>query len=74
VQESRNQFLIALAMIVGGVVAFFLFLFILGIDPDEQRLGVLEWMVGGALIGPGFGYLIRWRQVKDRQRVNRTSS
>jgi hypothetical protein len=74
VQESRNQFLIALAMIVGGVVAFFLFLFILGIDPDEQRLGVFEWMVGGALIGPGFGYLIRWRQVKDRQRVNRTSS
>lgn len=60
-QNSRKPLLVALAMIVGGVVAFFAFLAVMGIDPDQRPLALSEWMVGGALIGPGFGYLIKWR-------------
>lgn len=56
-------------MIAGGVLAFFLVLAAMGIDPDEGRLGLLEWMIGGALIGPGFAYLIRWRKAKDAGRA-----
>ncbi len=63
---SRRDLLIALAMIVAGVAAFFLFLFLIGIDPDEQSLGVLEWVVGGILIAPSFGYLMEWRKARGR--------
>jgi uncharacterized membrane-anchored protein YitT (DUF2179 family) len=56
----------ALAMIVAGVLAFFLFLYLRGHDPDESPLTLIEWMIGGVLIGPGFGYLVRWRQTRDR--------
>ncbi|MCO5730563.1 hypothetical protein [Rhizobium sp. SSA_523] len=62
--SSRKRLLHELALIVGGVLAFFLFLFITGHDPDERPLTLLEWVIGGALIGPGFGYLLKWRGAK----------
>lgn len=68
---SRKDLFLALAMIAGGILAFFVFLFLVGADPDERRLGLVEWMVGGMLIAPGFGYLIRWRKSRDGQRSNR---
>lgn len=53
-------------MIVGGILAFFLFLYLTGHDPDERPLTLIEWLIAGVLIGPGFGYLVRWRRAKDR--------
>jgi hypothetical protein len=66
VQGNRNGLFTALALIVGGLAAFFLFLFLTGHDPDERPLELWEWMLGGALVGPGFGYLIRWRAAQGR--------
>lgn len=65
-KNSRNSLILALALIVAGVLAFFLFLYLTGHDPDERPLTVIEWVIGGALIGPGFGYLLKWRKTKDR--------
>ena len=65
-QDRRNSLILALAMIVGGVFAFFLFLYLTGHDPDDSPLTLVEWVIGGALIGPGFGYLVKWRKTKDR--------
>ena len=65
-ENSRNSLILALALIVGGVLAFFLFLYLTGHDPDESPLTLLEWVLGGVLIGPGFGYLLKWRRAKDR--------
>ncbi|KQS84826.1 hypothetical protein ASG58_20235 [Rhizobium sp. Leaf383] len=48
------------------VLAFFLFLYLTGHDPDESPLTLIEWVIAGVLIGLGFGYLVRWRQTKDR--------
>jgi len=65
-QNSRKSLIFALAMIVGGILAFFLFLYLTGHDPDESPLTLIEWVIAGVLIGPGFGYLVRWRRAKDR--------
>jgi hypothetical protein len=65
-QNSRKSLIFALALIVGGVLAFFLFLYLTGHDPDERPLTLVEWVIAGVLIGPGFGYLVRWRKTKDR--------
>ena len=65
-QNSRNSLILALALIVAGILAFFLFLCLTGHDPDESPLTLIEWVIGGILIGPGFGYLVRWRRAKDR--------
>ncbi len=32
----------------------------------NSLLLALALIVGGALIGPGFGYLVKWRKAKDR--------
>ncbi|MDR7141912.1 hypothetical protein [Rhizobium sp. BE258] len=64
-QDSRKGLIVALAMIVAGVAAFFLFLFVTGHDPDESPLTLVEWVIGGILIGPGFGYLVKWRRARD---------
>ncbi|KQY21622.1 MULTISPECIES: hypothetical protein [Rhizobium/Agrobacterium group] len=65
-QSSHKSLIFALAMIVGGILAFFLFLYLTGHDPDESPLTLIEWVIAGVLIGPGFGYLVRWRRAKDR--------
>ena len=65
VQSSRTHLLGALAMIAGGVAAFFVVLALMGIDPDERPLGLLGWVLGGVLIGPGFGYLVRWKKTQN---------
>ena len=65
-QKSRKSLIFALAMIVGGILAFFLFLYLTGHDPDESPLTLIEWVIAGVLIGPGFGYLVRCRRAKDR--------
>ena len=69
--SSRKGLFVALAMIAGGVLAFFVFLFLTGADPDVRPLGLFEWVVGGILIGPGFAYLIKWRRLQDSQRSKR---
>ena len=65
-QSSRKDLIVALSLIAGGMAVFFLYLFLMDHDPDERPLGLLDWMVGGALIGPGFGYLIKWRKGQGR--------
>lgn len=67
-QGSRRGLYVALGLIAGGVVAFFAILGVLGIDPDKQDVGLFGWVLGGVLIGPGFGYLIRWRKQQDEAR------
>jgi hypothetical protein len=58
-QSYRNSVLSPLTLLVAGVAAFFLLLFLTGHDPDEKPLTLIHWVIGGMLIGPGFGYLIR---------------
>lgn len=65
-QKDRKGLLVAIAMIVAGLAAFFLFLFVTGHDPDERPLTLLEWVLAGALIAPGFGYLLKWRNAQNR--------
>ncbi|MFK3776589.1 hypothetical protein [Agrobacterium sp. NPDC089420] len=66
----RDSVFFPLTLLTGGVVAFFLFLYVTGRDPDERPLTLLEWVIGGMLIGPGFGYLFRWRKMKNNGRAN----
>lgn len=66
-QGNRKGLLVALAMIVAGVMAFFLFLFVTGHDPDERPLTIFEWVLGGVLIAPGFGYLLKWQNAQNRK-------
>lgn len=49
-----------------NVVAFSLFLFVTGHDADERTLTLIEWAIGGLLIGSEFGYLVKWRRLRDR--------
>jgi len=65
-QNSPKSLIFARAMIVGGILAFFLFLDLTGHDPDESPLTLIEWVIAGVLIGPGFGYLVRLRRAKDQ--------
>jgi uncharacterized membrane-anchored protein YitT (DUF2179 family) len=64
-QGSRKNLIVALLLMVAGVAAFFLFLYLIGRDPDETPLTLAEWVIGGILFGPGFGYLIKWRRARD---------
>ncbi|WP_425623880.1 hypothetical protein [Agrobacterium radiobacter] len=64
--NSSRDLIIAAALIVGGLVAFFLFLYLTGHDPNETPLGLMEWVIAGALLGPGFGYLLKWRKNRGR--------
>lgn len=52
-------------MTIAAVATFFLFLYLTGHDPDETPLTLFEWVIGGILIAPGFGYLVKWRQARD---------
>ena len=65
-QTQRRSLFLSLALIAAGVCGFFLFLFLTGHDPDETPLTLIEWVVGGVLIAPGFCYLLRWRALKGR--------
>lgn len=64
--NSSRGLMIAATLIIGGVMAFFLFLYLTGHDPDERPLSVMEWVIAGVLIGPGFGYLLKWRKTGGR--------
>ncbi|AYM57526.1 MULTISPECIES: hypothetical protein [Agrobacterium] len=66
----RDSVLFPLTLLTGGVVAFFLFLYVTGHDPDERPLTLVEWVIGGMLIGPGFGYLVKWRKMKNNRDAN----
>lgn len=68
-QATRKALFTALGMIVAGVLAFFLVLELLGIDLDQRPVGLDVYLIGGVLIGPGFGYLIRWRRNRDHDRL-----
>ncbi len=72
-QGSRQRLLFALALIAGGILAFFAYLALMGIDPAERPLGLSEWIVAGLLIGPGFRYLIQWRRMRDHPPTGRAS-
>ena len=60
----RRSLMFPIVLLAAGVAAFFLFLFVIGHDPDEKPLALIHWVVGGLLIGPGFGYLLKWRRNK----------
>ncbi|AYM08806.1 hypothetical protein G6L26_023850 [Agrobacterium radiobacter] len=64
--NSSRDLIIAATLIIGGLAAFFLFLYLTGHDPDESPLGLMEWIIAGALLGPGFGYLLKWRKTRGR--------
>ncbi|PYE30141.1 hypothetical protein C8J33_11744 [Rhizobium sp. PP-CC-3G-465] len=68
-QCFRKSILFPITLMFAGVVAFFLFLYVTGHDPDEKPLTLIHWIIGGALIGPGFGYLVQWRQGRDRTKL-----
>lgn len=50
---------------VSGILAFFPFLYLTGHEPDESPLTLIEWVGGGAFVGPGVSYLVRWRKAKN---------
>jgi hypothetical protein len=64
----RDSLFFPITLLVAGTAAFFLYLFVIGHDPDERPLTMSQWVIGGMLIGPGFGYLIQWRRVRDSRR------
>lgn len=64
--NSSRDLIIAATLIIGGLAAFFLFLYLTGHDPDESPLSLMEWIIAGALLGPGFGYLLKWRKTRGR--------
>ncbi|CUX33422.1 hypothetical protein D3C87_827790 [compost metagenome] len=64
--NSSRDLIIAATLIIGGLAAFFFFLYLTGHDPDESPLGLMEWIIAGALLGPGFGYLLKWRKTRGR--------
>ncbi len=61
---SHKSRLLALGLIAVGALAFIAFLGITGDGDDDRSFGLLDWLVAGALIGPGFGYLIKWRRAR----------
>ncbi|MGE7371207.1 hypothetical protein ACQKKX_19395 [Neorhizobium sp. NPDC001467] len=63
----RSSVFFPIALMFLGVALFFLFLYLTDHDPDEKPLTLIHWIIGGMLIGPGFGYLIRWRRIRDSQ-------
>ena len=65
-KSDRRDLFVGLALLVAGVAAFFLFLYATGHDPDERRLSLLEYVIAGALVGPGFGYLVKWTKSRGR--------
>lgn len=64
-RSFRKSLLFPLLLLVAGVAAFFLFLYITDHDPDEKPLTLIHWVIGGMLVGPGFGYLIQWRKMRN---------
>lgn len=66
VPASRKGLLLALALILAGLIFFLLFLGVTDDGSDDRPLGLLDWVVAGVLIGPGFGYLIKWKQMQGR--------
>ena len=48
-ESSRKGLFFALALLVAGLAAFFLFLYVTGHDPDERPLTLVEWVIGGML-------------------------
>lgn len=61
-QKPRKQLLLALGAIVVGTLGFLAFLAVTGDADDGHSLGMIDWVVAGMLIGPGFGLLIKSRQ------------
>jgi hypothetical protein len=68
-QGFHKSILSPINLMFAGVAAFFLLLFATGHDPDEKPLTLIHWIIGGALIGPVFGYLIQWRRDRDRSKL-----
>ncbi|PYB77113.1 hypothetical protein DMY87_01705 [Rhizobium wuzhouense] len=68
-QGFRKSILFPIILMFAGAAAFLLLLYVTGHDPDEKPLTLAQWMTGGALIGPGFAYLIKWRRDKDRSKL-----
>ncbi|PYG59888.1 MULTISPECIES: hypothetical protein [Rhizobium/Agrobacterium group] len=66
----RDSVLFPITLLISGVVVFFLFLYVTGHDPDERPLTLAEWVIGDMLIGPGFGYLVKWRNMKNNRDTN----
>ena len=64
--SSRKALLLALGWIAGGTLLFLLFLGVSGDADDNHPFGLLDWVVAGVLIGPGFGYLLRWKHRQGR--------
>ncbi len=64
-RKPGKELLLALALIAGGTLAFLVFLAVTG-DGDDRPFGLLDWIVGGVTIGPGFGALIKSRQQQGR--------
>ncbi|MDA5635777.1 MULTISPECIES: hypothetical protein [Rhizobium/Agrobacterium group] len=66
----RDSVLFPITLLISGMVVFFLFLYVTGHDPDERPLTLAEWVIGGMLIGPGFGYLVKWRNMRNSRDTN----
>ena len=58
-----------MGLLAAGVVLFIAYMAVMGIGDDGRPVGLVHWVVGGILIGPGFGSLIRWRKLRDAARL-----
>jgi hypothetical protein len=65
-----RSLLIAIAVIALGVVAFLAYLSFVCGDCDNHSYSFLDWVIGGVLIGPGFGLLVRWVKARNEARAS----
>lgn len=68
VPAQRRSLLIALAVIAVGVVAYFAYLSWACGECDNHAYTVLDWVIAGVLMGPGFGLLVRWAKRRNESR------
>ena len=60
---SRSRLLVAMGLIAVGVAVFLAYLSFTCGECDGHSYGLLDWVVAGLAIGPGFGNLIRWKKL-----------
>ena len=66
---QRRSLLIAIAAIVVGLVVFFAYLSWVCGECDAHAYTFVDWVVAGALLGPGFGLVIGWARRRNEARA-----
>ena len=68
-----RAFLTAIAVLIVGMVVFFAYLSWVCGECDKHTYSLLDYVVAGALMGPGFGLVIRWARARNEARAGKPS-